>query len=158
MSQGTEPVVTSARDLTDALNRLTGRLEEVRADSENRDKQLAERDAQLSRYGQKNRHLIWVTIVSLVLDLLLTAALTVVAVQANRASGAASAVAQSDRNLCLSGNVSRAQQVSLWNYVLTTVPQQPASPAERTRIAEFKAHLHKLFAPRNCDHVNPQSP
>jgi hypothetical protein len=157
MSQGTEPVVTSARDLTDALNRLTGRLEEVRADSENRDKQLTERDAQLSRYGQRNRHLIRVTFVSLVLDLLLTAALTVVAVQANHADGAASAVAQSSRNLCLSGNVSRAQQVSLWNYVLT-IPQQPASAAERTRIAEFKAHLHKLFAPRDCAHVNPQSP
>jgi len=157
MSHSVEPVVTSARDLTDALNRLTGRLEEVRADSEERDKQLADRDAQLSRYGKKNRHLIWVTIASLVLDLLLTAALTVVAVQANRASGAASAVAQSDRNLCLSGNVSRAQQVSLWNYVLT-IPQQPATSAERTRIAEFKAHLHKLFAPRDCAHVNPQSP
>jgi hypothetical protein len=98
---------------------------------------------------------IWVPVATL--DLLLTAALTVVAVQANRASGAATAVAQSDRNLCLSGNVSRAQQVSLWNYVLT-IPQQPATSAERTRVAEFKAHLHKLFAPRNCDHVNPQSP
>ncbi len=157
MSQGVEPVVTSARDLTDALNRLTGRLEEVRADSEDRDKQLAERDAQLSRYGQRNRHLIWITIVSLALDLLLTAALTMVAVQANHASGAASAVAQADRNLCLSGNVSRAQQVSLWNYVLT-ISRHPASSAERTRIAEFKAHLQKLFAPRDCAHVNPESP
>jgi len=53
------------------------------------------------------------------LDLLLTAALAVVAVQANRASGTASAVAQSDRNRCLSANVSPAQPVSLWNYVLT---------------------------------------
>jgi hypothetical protein len=157
MSQGTEPVVTSARDLTDALNRLTGRLEEVRADSEDRDKQLTERDAQLSRYGQRNRHLIWVTIISLALDLLLTAALTVVAVQAHHASGAASAVAQADRNLCLSGNVARAQQVSLWNYVLT-ISQQPASSVGPARLADFKAHLHKLFAPRDCAHVNPQSP
>ncbi len=150
-------MVTSARDLTDALNRLTGRLEGVRADSEDRDKQLAERDAQLSRYGQRNRHLIWVTIISLALDLLLTAALTVVAVQAHHASGAASAVAQSDRNLCLSGNVSRAQQVSLWNYVLT-ISQQSSRSADPARVADFKAHLHKLFAPRDCAHVNPQSP
>jgi hypothetical protein len=157
MSPGTEPVVISARDLTDALNRLTGRLEEVRADSEDRDKQLAERDAQLSRYGQRNRHLIRITIVSLALDLLLTAALTIVAVQANRASGAASAVAQSSRNLCLSGNVARAQQVSLWNYVLT-ISHPPASSVERERVAGFKAHLQKLFAPRDCAHVNPQSP
>jgi hypothetical protein len=157
MSQGAEPVVTSARDLTDALNRLTGRLEEVKADSEDRDKQLAERDSQLSKYGQRNRHLIWITFVSLALDLLLTAALTVVAVQANHASGAASAVAQSDRNLCLSANVSRAQQVSLWNYILT-FSQRPASSVERTRVAEFKAHLQKFFAPRDCAHVNPESP
>jgi hypothetical protein len=91
---------------------------------------LAERDSQLSKYGQRNRHLIWITFVSLALDLLLTAALTVVAVQANHASGAASAVAQSDRNLCLSANVSRAQQVSLWNYILT-FSQRPASSVER---------------------------
>jgi hypothetical protein len=157
MSHGVEPVVASARDLTDVLNRLVGRLEEVKADSEDRDKQLAERDAQLTAYGQKNRHLIWFTIVSVALDLLLTAALTVVAIQAHNASGAASAVAQSDRNLCLSSNVARTQQASLWNYALSLSPP-PATPAERERLAEFQAHMQKVFAPRNCAHVNPQSP
>jgi hypothetical protein len=162
MSHGSEPVITSARDLTDALNRLAGRLEEVKADSEDRDKQLAKRDAQLATYSRRNRHLIWITIVSLALDILLTAALTVVAIQAHNASGAAasartatSAVAQSDRSLCLSGNAARAQQVSLWNYILS---QPPATPAERERVVKFKAHLQKLFAPRDCAHVNPETP
>jgi hypothetical protein len=56
-----------------------GRPEEVRADSEDRDRQVGEADAQLTAYGRRNRHLIWITIISLALDLLLTAALTVVA-------------------------------------------------------------------------------
>jgi hypothetical protein len=64
---------------------------------------------------------------------------------------------QSDRNLCLSGNVSRAQQVSLWNYVLA-ISQQPPSSVESARVADFQAHLHKLFAPRDCAHINPESP
>jgi hypothetical protein len=164
MNDGTEPVVTSARDLTGALNRLAGRLEEVKADSEDRDEQLAKRDAQLHRYGRRNRHLIWITIVSLVLDLLLTAAVTVVAVQAHDASSAAtgartaaSAVAQSNRNLCLSGNAARAQQVELWDYILS-FSKPPATPAGRERVAKFKAHLEAIFAPRDCVHVNPQSP
>jgi hypothetical protein len=164
VSDDSEHVVTSARDLTRALNRLAGRLEEVRADSEDRDKQLAERDAQLATYGRRNRHLIWITIVSLVLDLLLTAALTVVAIQAHNASSAAtsartsaSAVAQSDRDLCLSANASRAEQVSLWNYILSLSPP-PTTSTERERVAEFKAHLQQLFAPRDCAHVNPNSP
>jgi hypothetical protein len=164
MSGVSEPVATSARDLTDALNRLAGRLEEVRADSEDRDRQLTKRDAQLTTYGRRNRHLIWITIVSLALDLLLTAALTVVAIQAHAASSAAAsarttsiAVAQSDRDLCLSGNAARAQQVSLWNYILS-LSRSPTTPAERERVAMFKAHLQQLFAPRNCAHVNPDSP
>jgi hypothetical protein len=164
MNDGSELVVTSARDLTNALNRLAGRLEEVKAGSEDRDEQLAERDAQLARYGRRNRHLILITIVSLVLDLLLTAAVTVVAVQAHGASSAASgartaasAVAQSNRNLCLSGNASRAQQVELWDYILS-LSQPPATPAGRAQIAKFEAHLKAIFAPRDCAHVNPESP
>jgi len=164
MSDGSGPVVTSARDLTGALNRLAGRLEEVKAGSEDRDVQLANRDAQLATYGRRNRHLIWIAIISLALDMILTAGLTVVAIQAHHASSAAasartaaSAVARSDRDLCLSSNASRAQQVSLWNYILA-LSRPPATPAERERVTTFKAHLQQLFAPRNCAHVNPQSP
>jgi hypothetical protein len=164
MNDGSEPVVTRARDLTGALNRLAVRLEEVKADSEDRDEQLARRDTQLATYARRNRHLIWITIVSLVLDIVLTAAVTVVAVQAHDASSAAagartaaSAVAEADRDLCLSGNVSRAQQVSLWNYILS-LSQPPPTPAGRERVAEFKTHLQQLFAPRDCADVNPQSP
>lgn len=164
MNDGSEPVVTSARDLTGALNRLAGRLEEVKAGSEGRDEQLAERDAQLATYGRRNRHLIWITIISLALDILLTAAVTVVAVQAHDASSAAvsartaaSAVAQSNRNLCLSGNAARAQQVELWNYILS-LSQSPATPAARERVAKFRARLEAIFAPRDCAHVNPKSP
>jgi hypothetical protein len=154
MSDGRETVVTSARDLTGALNRLAGRLEEVKADSEDRDEQLAERDAQLNTYGRRSRHLIWITIVSLALDILLTAALTVVAIQAHDTSAA---VAQSSRNLCLSGNAARAQQVSLWDYILS-LSQPSATPAEQQRVVAFRAHLQQLFAPRDCAHVNPETP
>ena len=98
------------------------------------------------------------------LDILLSAAVTVVAIQAHDASSAAAsartaatAVAQSNRNLCLSANASRAQQVELWDYILG-LAQPPATPAARERIAEFKAHLEAIFAPRDCANVNPQSP
>jgi hypothetical protein len=41
---------------------------------------------------------------------------------------------------------------------LTDALNRPASSVERTRVAEFKAHLQKFFAPRDCAHVNPESP
>ncbi|MGH3187602.1 MAG: VOC family protein [Streptosporangiaceae bacterium] len=69
----------------------------------------------------------------------------------------ASVVAQSDRDLCLSVNASRVQQASLWNYILS-LSQPPTTPAERERVARFKAHLQQLFTPRDCAHVNPDSP
>jgi hypothetical protein len=88
-----EPVATTARDLTDALNRMSSRLEEVKQDSEQRGRQLEQRDDKLAKYGRKNRILILITIVSLVVDLSLTIALAVVAVQAHDA-GTSAASAQ----------------------------------------------------------------
>ena len=40
--------------MTDALNLMSRRLEEVKRDSEDRDKTLAGKDEQLARYGRRN--------------------------------------------------------------------------------------------------------
>ena len=89
MSANEPAAAAAASDLTRALNRMSGRLEEVRQDSEERDLLLKERDDRLASYGRKNRVLIVVTIVSLVLDIALTVALAVVAAQAHTASARA---------------------------------------------------------------------
>jgi len=57
--------------------------------------------------------------------------------------------------LCRSGNEARAQQVGLWQYIITISQPPPHETAaqERARLAalrSFNAYLHRVFAPRNC--------
>lgn len=77
---------------------------------------------------------------------------------AARAAQAAAVVAErEDRNLCLSSNVSRAQQSGLWDYLFKLAG--PAKTAEGAKLdAEFLHHVAVLFAPRDCSHVNPGKP
>ena len=148
MSTDDQPttIADRARVLTDALDRLSDRLEEVKQDSETRDTELA-------RYGHRNRIMIWATIVSLVLDLLLTAGIAVVAVQAHHANSAAAASGQTELALCQAGNVARAQQITLWSHLLSLSPApgtRPRSAAQEKQITEFRAYIRSIFASRDC--------
>jgi hypothetical protein len=97
-------------------------------------------------------------------DITLTVLLTVVsfiAVHAGQSAHVAQVAAQlaeqDNRNLCESSNVSRAQQLGLWDYLFALAG--PAKTAEGTKLDnEFLHHVAAVFAPRNCVHVDPGSP
>ena len=68
----------------------------------------------------------------------------------NRAAAAAASTIQ----LCRAGNEARAQQVTLWEH-LVSLPgpsgETPAARARRQRLAtRFLAYVHAVFTPRNC--------
>jgi len=57
--------------------------------------------------------------------------------------------------LCQLGNTARAQQVNLWDHIVTISqpPPHETPAAERKRLADiraFIAYVHRVFAPRNC--------
>jgi hypothetical protein len=57
--------------------------------------------------------------------------------------------------LCQAGNQSRAQQLTLWTYIVAISPPPPhETAAERQQrkatIRRFLAYIHKVFEPRNC--------
>lgn len=61
----------------------------------------------------------------------------------------AAAVAQQDQyNLCISVNQARAQQIQLWDFIISLSP--PKDAQARHNLAVFEVYLHKVFAPRNC--------
>ena len=65
--------------------------------------------------------------------------------------------AASVNQLCQAGNTARAQQVSLWDHVLTIArgPRHETPAAHRRRLATeraFENYVHKVFAPRDCSH------
>jgi hypothetical protein len=70
----------------------------------------------------------------------------------------ATATAASVTQLCQAGNTSRAQQVTLWDHILTIsanspppLHETPAQKQQREAIARaFEAYVHRIFAPRDC--------
>lgn len=65
--------------------------------------------------------------------------------------------AASIRQLCQAGNEARAQQIVLWDHLLSIAQPPPhQTPAQaRHRLATeraFEAYVHHVFAPRDCRH------
>lgn len=118
-----DPIAT-AKGLTDVVRGLT---EEV---------------VRLRKYGRTNRRFVVVDIL-LTLAVFLAGGIGVNAIQ--KASDANSA----QLALCQAGNVSRAQQIDLWDYVLS-LSKPPQTAEQRAVVAKFEQHLHQVFAPRDC--------
>ena len=61
--------------------------------------------------------------------------------------------------LCQAGNEARAQQVGLWTYIIhiSKPPPHESAAQRRQRLATvkaFDAHLHQIFAPRDCQAIS----
>lgn len=135
MTPDKDKYLASAQDLTSALTDLSERLGDTLA------------------YGHRNRRMIWGLIISLALDLVLTAGLTISLIQSDRASNEARSVHRQQVVICESGNEGRALNVKLWTYVLSIPPPQSRTHEQEKRVAEFKVFLTKTFAPRDCGKV-----
>lgn len=147
--EAAEEVQAVARNLTSALNGLSQRLDQVRDDS-------VERDEALTRYGAVNRRLIRGLGASLAIDVILTVVLGLVGVQAHHASDVAASASNravhssaSTLALCQAQNTARAQQVELWEFLLS-LGKPPQTAQQKKVVAEFVTHLHKIFAARDC--------
>jgi hypothetical protein len=126
--------------LTASNDAVSGQLEALKRES-----------AAHRRYGRRNRHLIWC--LAAVVVLLLTAGVVINFVQASRASDLAKQVHAAQVSTCQQSNVTRAQQLQIWDYVLA-VPQPTPPTAEQQKIrADFRAYVHRVFAPRDCSHL-----
>lgn len=138
MTEQPQDPVAAAGKLSDALDKTT---REVR---------------RLNEYGRTSRHLILALMVSMALDLILTAVVAITAVQAHSASeraAAATATAKSayasNYALCQASNTAREQQIGLWDFLLA-LGKTTQAPAQVKTVDEFKTYLHRVFAPRDC--------
>jgi len=130
----------AVRALTDSNKAISDQLELLRAESEGH-----------RRYGHRNRAMIW-TLAACVVALL-TAGIVIVAVQASRASDLARQVHATQISNCQQGNVTRAQQIQIWDYVLAVPPSTPPNAQQKKIRADFKTFVHRVFAPRDCSHL-----
>ncbi len=119
---------------------------------------LGQTVAELAGRLRRSRIALAWTVAGLTLDLLLSVALGFVAVQAKNASDTADTNTTNARLACEAGNQGRETQIQLWTYVLNLAAQGAAepTPAQAKQIAEFRAYISRVFAPRDCN--NPVSP
>lgn len=126
------------RDPIGAAQDLTGALEDVSAELR-----------RLAVHGWRNRLLILITIASLCVDLALTGLVFYVSSQAHDTAAELARTAASNLALCEASNVSRAQTITTWQYVIG-LGGPPKTPAQKARIAAFEHHLNVIYAPRDC--------
>lgn len=136
-----DPIV-AAQKLTSALGELSDRLQVVAA-----------RQDEQGQYGRRNRHLIRWLVVSLALDVILTAAISVVAVKTNEANAKANETHNQQVATCLLSNEARAKNRQLWDYILKIPPTQPQTEQQKVRVAEFRDFMNGTFAPRDCSKI-----
>lgn len=131
--------LATARSLTGALTGMTDQLKALTA------------------YGKRNRHMIWALAISITLDILLTAVVAITAIQAHDASASSAQTRNATIVSCRQTNVARAENLQLWDYLLSlsSVPRAGGTAAQKAAGEKLLALLHarvaQTFAPRDCD-------
>lgn len=164
--------ITTALQLTDAVNGLSARLDEVREDSENRDEALDKYGKQNRRILRRHRLVIIAGIILFLIDVGLTLRIGFVASDASNASASASRAAAAARSAasaaaatrasnlaaCTATNAARAQNKQLWDYLLAeSRPAPDATPAQKTAderlLAQLSQHVDEAFMPSPCQRL-----
>lgn len=145
-----------------AAGRLSESLDSVRDALQAVDQGSQQRDADLKRYGRRNRLFVAVDVL---VTLIATAALAVSLPASTRATTATVAAAAAKSNVralrqsqigaCEVGNQLRAKNVQLWvHFAAISKPPPHATPAElrayHAQVAAILGYVRKTFPQLNC--------
>lgn len=121
--------LAAAQSLTASLDAMTGELSRLRA------------------YGKRNRRIIVGLVVSLCLDLLITAGFGYNTIRVNDAQDA---TRTSEISACQQANVNRAQDIAIWNSFLGDLAPAAQTPKVKAELAGLSKLVRIKDAPRDC--------
>jgi len=142
---GRDAVITALDNVTRAITDDLGpKVAALRADQDT-----------LAAAQRRDRRRLALVIASLIIDIVVTVAVTISFVAAHRAEATVTELRATSIAACNLGNQARAEQVALWEHIATiSKPPPHESPAARKRQAQvltaFLAYIHRVFAPRDC--------
>jgi hypothetical protein len=110
---------------------------------------LAARTEQLARKRRQDRRLIWLT-------LAVAAAVVFALFQIHGNTASITDVRQTGVSFCQLTNQSRAQNKELWDYLISLSVPPPSGPEraeDLEKLAQLRAHIDSVYAPRNCGSI-----
>lgn len=127
-----------------AARRLTGSLDGVHAELK-----------RLNAYTHRTRHIVWAIVVSLVLDLILTAVVVIGSVQLEHNKATLTQVHATQVSACAIGNRLRDEQRQLWYHIVAVSKPPPhltvAQARKRTAaLAAFLGYVRKVLPALDC--------
>lgn len=103
--------------------------------------------------GRRNRRLIKLLYLSLIVEAVLVCAVIYFASQAAVTRSRVENTHNSLVNSCESGNDFRRDNLALWQYILNIPPTQPPSPDQKKTVEDFSKFVKTTFALRNCSQI-----
>ena len=127
-----DPAVTAATELTDSFRAMTAQMK------------------RLTRTGKLNRRLITGLVISFAVDLAVTGGLAYTTVRQNSVQDG---IRASDITQCRLANVSRQQDIAIWNRLLAIPPAaaKAETAAQRAEVADLERLVRVKDAPRDCN-------
>jgi hypothetical protein len=136
--------VSEYQDALETAKGLTGALKDMRDEL-----------ARVNAYSRRTRHLVWITVASVVLDVALSVLVAVFAIAVHHNSVTLSELHSTNVSACQAGNQTRAKQDLIWHQLAgLSKPAPGTSKAELKRqqraVREFLGIVDKAEAPRDC--------
>ena len=139
--------MTGEDEALDAAAALTGSLQALTAQM-----------ARLTRSEKRNRRIIAALVISLCLDILITAGLGYNTIRQNEVQNG---IRASDIRQCQLANVARQQDIAIWNRLLQIPASAHPTAAQKAEVAELKHLVGIKDKPRDCAaayHAQVRSP
>lgn len=140
-------------DLAAVAARLTQTATQWRAEAQELRRELA----QQTQYGHTNRRAIWALVISIAVDVALSVAVAILAVQTSNNNSATKRNHDSQVATCVASNQSRQDNKALWNFFISlAVPDvSKAPPATQEAVAKLRAKLDMTYSQRDCARLGP---
>ena len=118
-------------------------------------RQMAEHPAEesirvLVKDANRSKRRVRILTISVILDVLLTIGLAAVSYKTSEVAHLAQSNKQAVIANCEVANESRKNNHDLWDFAFSLSPDQPQTPEQQQRAAEFREFVNKTFAQRDC--------
>lgn len=130
------------------LEQRNNQLEEKLKDSD-----LTKAVEILIKDAKKRRRQVTILTISVILDIILTAGISYLSIRTHDLASKAESNHEAVVRSCYNSNEARANNSTLWDYLLAAQPKKPLSQEEMKFRDDFVKLKEETFKPRPCNEI-----